>query len=1219
MQPGLIETPNHDIVAIHTSLTSPTTAQHGPGRSLAGSSDARSPLRVRSTSSDAQRSGGAVSDHDLNVDHLRQSLGWLSVAEVKSATATPVTVAGQRVFDYENVAVSSSPRDDSRPALGFKVIHSSQSAGIQLTDFPNEILTQILSHLHPDSHGAVALVSKRFYALVTTPYAWRAAFLRYFAGQDSVAGHTKADQQAREEAESSDVIRSEVRHFTRLTALASWRSEYLLRTRLLRSVVRGKPGNVGSSARPSQSGKKATAVLTYNSKLPWMISHVHADFTGGKKGPRLIHGTRDLGVATVSDPTTGRIEKWGLDDPFAFQQLDETFPNLEFFGVGEGPAAVPNVMDVSQPYGFAGGEGFPGGRVYYKATGQLRGHYIGHDHGLTEMPPEIPKIPALVDAVSCVWIAKSSSVTSITQSMVGILAGSTLGVVTSYALGHESTGPRFGDGDMTARWVLSPGVPIIDIKVDDQYSLRRKALGRVWAVALNALGEVYYLTEPPSPPFHKGKAEDAIKDAWHAGRTAHWELIEATRRTAKPDEFDKNAIMGTYSPRSSAHAMNLSREQIVAEAREIEKYFKHTPAHFRKVCQGWDMLRKLEVDFAAGGENGGGESIFVVTCGSEEAEPASIRRFVKCNGSRKSSPSGALTPVAPPLAPRQSIFGGEAVVEVSKAALQVDNNTNGVSPAASGSSTPQLGSIPGTVEIEEWRTNEFVFKHNHAVEITASAVDTSTFALMTDFEDPLLSGLSGANTPGTPTSKHATGEIPGRRARLLAVGTNIGSVVVWNMRDTTSPVVSPVRVIHTESPEVTALAVSALHIVHGGSDSLVQAWDPLASSLEPIRTLNAKSSGRIPRHILHANPALQHANYFAVRAIALDPNATILRGVLAFGTFVRFWTYSSTAQGSGRKRRLRHSDIHGRLAGRRNNGTVSSYIAAEEAELRHEREHRSREVDRLRKRFGVGLAELTEEEALQYATMVSEESFAVDEMRRNTSASDTAGETASSVGSSAVDGAFVTPEPSVSNGGVGPSGAVVNLPVLREEVTTTVTDGEGSGVSVGEDDDYEAQIQRAIRLSLLEGVGDMSPSQQQPSPPSQSPSQSWGGTADAPVAWGGYEVKVQVKSAKGKGKGKGRSEGASPVVAVGVGGSGLGVSGYAAGGSEAATAPDVGVDADDDLALALRLSLEEEEARLRRVKEQEEAGVVDADAAWEGDEYPPLEVEGKGKGKGKWV
>ncbi|KAL2142671.1 hypothetical protein VTI28DRAFT_826 [Corynascus sepedonium] len=1217
MQPGLIEISTHNVDTTSAQHLSPTTAQHGSNRFRSGSPDARSPPRSRDIPLGVHGpGGGAEFDGGLGDDHLEQPFGRLSVAEAKPTAATRDTVAGQRVLDYENAAVASSPRNAARQPLGFKVVHSSLSASVQLTDLPNELLTQILSHLHPDSHASVALVSKRFYALVTTPYAWRTAFLRYFAGQNSVAGHVKANQQERE-ADLSNAIRSEVRYFTRLTALASWRSEYLLRTRLLRSVVRGKPGSIGTSARPTQSGKKAAAVLTYNSKLPWMISHLHADFTGGRKGPRVIHGTRDLGIATVSDPTTGRIEKWGLDDPFAFQQLDEVFPNLEFYGVGEGPTAVPNVMDVSQPYGFVGGEGFPGGRVYYKAAGQLRGHYIGQDQGSVDTAAEFPKIPGLTDAISCIWIAKSSAVTSTTQSMVGIMAGSTLGVVTSYALGHESSGPRFGNGDITARWVLSPGVPIIDIKVDDQYSLRRKALGRVWAVALNALGEVYYLTQPPSPPLHKGKAEDATKIAWHAGRTAYWQIVESTRRTARPDEFDKNAVMGTYSPRSSAISMNLSRDQLVAEAREIEKYFRHTPAHFKKVCEGWDMLRKLEVDFAAESENGGGESVFVITCGSEEAEPASIRRYTKVGSSAKPSPSGALTPVAPLIAPRRSIFGGEAAAEVVEATLRVDSDKTGVSSPISGSSTPRPETMAGKVGTEEWRISDFDFKRSAATEITASAVDMSNFALMTAFEDP-LSGLSGANTPatpGTPTSRHATGEIPGRRARLLAVGTNSGSVAVWNMRDTASPTVSPLRVIQTDSPEITALAVSALYVVHGGSDSLVQAWDPLASSLEPIRTLNAKSSGRIPRHILQSNPALQHANYFAVRAIALDPDATVLRGVLAFGTFVRFWTYSSTSQaGPGRKRRLRHSDVHGRLAGRRNNGTVSSYIAAEEAELRHELEHRSRELDRLRKRFGVGLAELTEEEALQYARMISEESFALDEMRRSsasaTSGSDaTTGETASSAGSSGAGvGCAGTAEAGFfslngsghdngCNGGAG-SSCITNLPASGGE---HATGHDGGG---GDDDDYEAQIQRAIRLSLLEGVGENvgpASSHHPPKPQPQSPS---GGVDSA----GGVEsllecgVNVQVKPAKTKGKGKGRLDDTSH--------SGVGMAAFAA---EYDPGPDVGIDADDDLALALRLSLEEEEARQRRIKEQEAAMGFNGGV----DEYPPLEV--KGKGKGKWV
>jgi len=78
----------------------------------------------------------------------------LSIAEVESAVATRATVAGQRIFDYENAAVSSSPRNSSRPALGFKVIHSSLSAGVQLTDFPNGsfvLATDGCSHTPPTS------------------------------------------------------------------------------------------------------------------------------------------------------------------------------------------------------------------------------------------------------------------------------------------------------------------------------------------------------------------------------------------------------------------------------------------------------------------------------------------------------------------------------------------------------------------------------------------------------------------------------------------------------------------------------------------------------------------------------------------------------------------------------------------------------------------------------------------------------------------------------------------------------------------------------------------------------------------------------------------------------------------------------------------------------------------------------------------------------------
>lgn len=1017
-----------------------------------------------------------------------------------------------------------------------------------------EILTQILSHLHPDSHGSVALVSKRFYSLVTEPHAWRMAFLRYFPGQDAMDSTQKKAVQQDTDSEDANRVRSEFRYFTRLTSLASWRSEYLLRTRLLRSVARGKPGArvgaVGGLPRSGNSSKKSSAVLTYNTKLPWMISNIHAVFENNKKGPKVIVGTRDLCVSTVSDPSNGKVEKWGLDDPFAFAQLDELFPALEPYGVGDGPAAVYNVMDVSQPYGMVGGEGFPGGRPYFRATNELRGRYLGGQDSIIDMSPEVPKIPELLESISSVWIAKSSAVPSITQNMIGMMTASTLGVVTAYALGHDFAGPHYKAGDMTARWVLSPGVPIVALKVDDNFNQKRNSLGRIWACALNALGECFVLTQTPVPPVDATRKEsDSTKSAWRTGRTVYWELIESTRRQARPDDFDKNAVRGAYSPRSPCDVMALSKDQIVAEAREIEKYFRYEPAHFRKVCEGWDMRRQLEVDFAE-------EIILSICSGQDDNQPAEILRYTRStlgeNDSSRISTPTVLTPSVLSPTPVRSIFGSGANTPILLAAPQPQK--------------PDSASIP---ETRDWRTSKLSVKRLGKAQITAVALDNCAPALLAPFEDPLNADSQQAkNGASTPTSKQNTGEIPGRRARFFGIGTDYGKILVWNVRDTSSDVVEPVFAAQTESPDVTSLAISALYLVHGGSDGLVQAWDPLASTAEPIRTLNSRSSGRAPRHILNANPALRHADYSTCPAIFLDPDPTVLRGILCFGTFVRYWTYSSTSQTLGRRRRLRHSDIHGKLSSRRQGDAVMGYIAAEEAELRREERDSAREDARLRKRFGVGLGDLTEEEALVYAQMVSEEAFLLDEHRR-TSASDNGsaadvGENTSSFGS--LD--TVTPDPS-SSGWSPPTG---------------IAPAAGLNKVASEDDDYEQQIQRALRLSLMEGVNETG----------QSPRAS--SSTD-------FEFHVRYKPTKEKRSTSvagAASQSHSPFQQV------RRESGQAWG---AGSSTNPGEEMDDDLALAIRLSLEEEE---RKQQSQNTGLGIEVEA------FPPLETRGKGKGVSRY-
>ncbi|KAI0391056.1 hypothetical protein F5Y17DRAFT_461184 [Xylariaceae sp. FL0594] len=1095
------------------------------------------------------RDGESFSSHGhaVDPDSLEARLHRLSVRDQASGSPVP---AGQRIYEYENALTPSVPRQ----ALGFKVIKRADGevAGINLADFPNEILTHILSHLHPDSHSSVALVSKRFYALVNNPHTWRMAFQRFFPAQDALVARQVSHGLAWGEDEDN-TVRTDVRVFTRLTPQASWRSEYLMRTRLLRSLSRGKPGansgGLGSSIRASNGGKKATAVLTYNTKVPSVITHLHATFKpNGKKPPRVIHGAADLGVGSASDPSVGKVEKWGLDDPFMLAQVDDVMPMLIPYGMGEGPAAVPNVMDVSQPYGLVGGEGFPGGRVFFRPTGEYRGKYLGQEAGFIEAHPDIPRVPELSEGTSCVWIAKSSSVPTVTRSLVGIMTGSTLGVVTAYALGYDPSGPRYAPGEMTARWALSPGVPIIALKVDDSYSQKRKAQNRVWAVALNALGEVYYTTQPPIPPATKSKADNVIKLAWLTGRSTCWHLVEATRRQARPDESGRNAVRGTYSPKSPSTVMNLTKEQMVAEAREIEKFLRYKPAHFRKVCYGWDMRRKLEVDFAGDDGLGAGESFFVIDCGLDEEQPWSLKRFA-----RKMAPSSTTLQTSELSAPQvvqQSIFGGGSG---SVSSATAGSSTSALLKQALSSSAKQsAASTPNPVALgpDDWVETTFSSKEIGNVSITATAVDNSLMALVTSFEDPLSDGstsspsASGAATP----SGQAPTDIPGRRARLIGVGTNTGKMVLWNMRARhNGDGISPVRVIQTESPEVTSLALSALYLVHGGSDGLVQAWDPLASTLDPVRTLNARSPGRMPRQLVTLNPTLVNTNFSAVGAIYLDPDPAVLHGMVAFGTIVRYWAYSSSNQAPGRKRKLRHSEVHGRLGGRRHGGGVQGYIAAEAEELRNERRHQAREEARLRSRFG---SDMTEEEALQYAEMISQESFLLDEQRR-ASASDTTSAADFDMTSTTGSMDTVTPDPSVTD----------LSPPTAEQL---------------DESEYELQIQTAIRLSLMEGVNDLG----------RSPKANDLGEFDGLITFREKRSKNSPSSSH------------TPLVH-------RGDSSASSSSSRAALQPEFAV-ADDDLELALQLSLAEEESRKAFVQCETSE-----------DEFPPLGGDGQGKGKGR--
>jgi hypothetical protein len=726
-----------------------------------------------------------------------------------------------------------------------------------------------------------------------------------------------------------------------------------------------------------------------------------------KKQPLFMHGAVEQGGVTMSDPGIGKPGSWGTTDFDAFKHFADHFPGELPYALG--PANVvgmPNVLDISQPYGKVYGEALPGGRLYYTSTSEQRGRFVpissSADHALG-----IPDASMINSSVTSVWIAKSESVLKVTNGLFGFLAGFANGVLAAYALGVNPVHDRrYDKGEPTAKWVLCPGVPIIAICIDERVSSRRLGARRIWATVLNALGEVFYLMDAPVRPDFVGKAtpDELDRLAWRTGRTVQWSLLEATRRSAKPDPFGTAQVDGSYSPRTSSDlfGFTLSKDQIIAETKEVEVFMRHKPKHFQSLCDGWDMQQRLIVDFAGDDHHGAGESIFVVDCGLYDNKPASVRRFTRCKTKVAADFDLDSWPTIESTMKRSSIFGSGSPVQ----------NSPYASPAlrsAPRSRTSSQDDGADTKFRETWLISNYSFGELRNVHISALASDDSDFAMLNVHEDPLL-GMSGGSNTSSPLASPlghvstvtSSAEMPGHRARLFGIGTTTGIVMLWDMRASLSPspevvgTVHPARIIYTKSPQISSLALTALYVVHGGNEGLVQAWDPLASTNEPIRTLNSRFSDRARRRIAQAEASAHGVgnNFYAAGAIVLDPDPTALRGMVSLGSYVRYWSYSSTAADAYKSRKrgqLRHRGERGsnstpaaQKVSATGRGVIKDYITNERYEMEREKIVKQKEQERLSGRFGTNLLGegASEEEMLAYATMLSEEAFSTDEKKR---------------------------------------------------------------------------------------------------------------------------------------------------------------------------------------------------------------------------------------------
>ncbi|KAK0388577.1 hypothetical protein NLU13_4820 [Sarocladium strictum] len=1131
----------------------------------------------RGNSSASARSRSRGSAHAVHGSRTPSISRCLSDEEVPAKQRL-----GQRITEYER-ALSRGSNTPQQP-LGFKVIKrpdgSGNPEGAQLMDLPNEVLTRIVTQLRPDARAAASMVCKRLREVIMTPYAWQLAFMQHFPGSDVQRPKDAGQNGLWHGASDVQVSYEQPSAFARLTSQATWRSEFLLRSELMQGLSLGRPG-IGKESGPGYYYKKARksqgTLIYFPRRSSRVLTHLHVLY-GKDTASRAMHGSRFGGTTSISDPSTGRVDRWGDEDDWEHLLLPDLLDE-EPFGVGDGGVLhVPHPMDVSAAYGRLGGWGMPGGRAFFlgvhantqrvsnRVTRYLDDGYLINDERL-----DLPHIADIGDGVSSVWLAKSSDVPATTRSMMGILVGTTAGIVTAYSLAPEGSPNKSAlNGCISTRWVVSPGVPIVAFKIDDQYSVRRRRQGRIWAVALNALGEVFYLDAPPHENLHNtGEKTHAqlTEDAWEAGRTAPWHLLEHTRRTRK----DGSAVQERELSfgRSAVQISQLSPEQLRREAEEVNHLCRLPYWHFRDTYNGWDMQRRLEVDFSSDDGSGAGELIFLMDSGAEGCGPARIQRFTRALSIRlPSSPPVTLHKSNSSPRPAPSIFG-RAPSELT------------LSPTSSGTSSPMSKDIARAMELSHnWTAEEMSLAGHQVDQLTASTLDNSYTSLLTFSEDPLLNESRSDSNEGERSPLRA---IPGGRARNLVVGTSSGAVLVWNCRARGSKEqpVQTLRVIQTTSKEITAVAATALYIVHGGSDGLAQAWDPLASTLEPLHTIHSKNSIQPSRHTQPGGRRLTKEDMNVVRAISVDPNPLLLRGCLTCGPGIHSWSFRSQDNIVKRKRRMRN--IHGRPVNRRTGTEISEYIAGEEAEVIREQKERAAEFERLHRNFGLG--ELTEEEAIVYAQMLSQEAAEEERLRDQQALllSESEAELARLARRSSDDDQISDDTASVDTGYI-----------------------STSDVASSHDPLDQAIISQSPRVTYITSVADGRGVQAMYSPGGER-------SSDYPITYKARQDKHRhgkKNKRQGSSSASSTSGDAAGTSAISAGYSQYGHTANASFGSEGDFSVS-GLSADEQLALALRLSAVEEEGENTARAGRTTNGNQD-------DEFPslaPREMPGKGKGK----
>lgn len=125
-----------------------------------------------------------------------------------------------------------------------------------------------------------------------------------------------------------------------------------------------------------------------------------------------------------------------------------------------------------------------------------------------------------------------------TDGLIGMLSGSSLGLLTSYSVGATTTGnnrdQRFGRGEMTARWGFESGCASHchrrRQRIQSAEAGSKPHLGRSAERALEKSSILpSSLVAPNSDRGPRIDDESLERTAWLTGRSVYWNIVESSK------------------------------------------------------------------------------------------------------------------------------------------------------------------------------------------------------------------------------------------------------------------------------------------------------------------------------------------------------------------------------------------------------------------------------------------------------------------------------------------------------------------------------------------------------------------------------------------------------------------------------------------------------------------------------------------------------------------